>query len=58
MQELERAKLSVDFAKFGFAGTLAGAIIGLIIILGLALLNACTPIKIETWALLQLRQLF
>jgi Zn-dependent protease with chaperone function len=49
--ELERAKLSVEFAKFGFAGTLSAGIIGLLVVLGLAALSAFTTFKIETWGL-------
>ena len=32
--ELERARLAVDFAKYGFAGTLTAALVGAGVILG------------------------
>jgi hypothetical protein len=49
--ELEHKRLYVEFAKFGFAGTLTAAIAGLITILGLAALNTFTQTKIETWGI-------
>jgi Kef-type K+ transport system membrane component KefB len=48
---LEHKRLYVEFAKFGFAGTLTAAIAGLITILGLAALNTFTQTKIETWGI-------
>jgi hypothetical protein len=43
-QELEykRAQLAIDFAKFGFAGTLAAGFGGLILILALAIIDAAS----------------
>jgi hypothetical protein len=49
--ELERARLSMEFARYGFAGTLTAAVLGIILILSLAVLNAFTTFKIETWGL-------
>ena len=49
--ELERARLAVDFAKYGFAGTLTAALVGAGVILGLAILNAFTTFRVETWGL-------
>jgi lysylphosphatidylglycerol synthetase-like protein (DUF2156 family) len=49
--ELERARLAIEFAKYGFAGTLTAALIGAAVILGLALLSAFTTFKIDTWGL-------
>ena len=49
--ELERATLFIGFAKYGFAGTLTAALIGMVVLLGLAALNAFTAFKIETWGL-------
>jgi hypothetical protein len=41
----------VEFARFGFAGTLAAGIAGLALIFGLAALSASTSFKIDGWAL-------
>jgi hypothetical protein len=49
--EIERARLAVEFAKYGFAGTLTAALVGAGVVLGLAVLSAFTPFKIETWGL-------
>jgi hypothetical protein len=49
--ELERARLAVDFAKYGFYGILTAAIGGVLLIFALALLSAFTAFKIETWGL-------
>lgn len=49
--ELEQKKLYVEFAKYGFAGTLTASIIGLLAVVGLAALNAFTDAKIETWGI-------
>jgi ABC-type antimicrobial peptide transport system permease subunit len=49
--DLERERLAVEFAKYGFAGTLTAAAIGAAVILGLAVLSAFTPFKIDTWGL-------
>jgi hypothetical protein len=49
--ELERTRLAIEFAKYGFAGTLTAAIVGAVVILGLAIISASTPFKIETWGL-------
>ena len=38
--EFKRAQLAVEFAKFGFAGTLTGAICGMVMILALAIIDA------------------
>jgi hypothetical protein len=48
---LEHKRLYIEFAKYGFAGTLTGAIIGLLVVVGLAVLNAFTQAKIETWGI-------
>ncbi len=48
---LEQKRLFVEFAKYGFAGTLTAAIIGLVTVVGLAALNAFTEAKIATWAI-------
>lgn len=48
---LEHKRLYVEFAKYGFAGTLAAAIIGLLVVVGLAVLNAFTQAKFETWGI-------
>lgn len=50
--ELQRAKLLVEFARFGFAGTLTGAIVGLVFVLTLAAISAFTAYKIDSWVLL------
>jgi hypothetical protein len=52
--ELERVRIFTEFAKYGFAGTLTAAIIGLVLILGLAALSAFTPFRIETWGLVSM----
>jgi hypothetical protein len=52
--ELQEAQLFVEFAKYGFAGTLTAAILGLVLILGLATLSAFTNFKIETWGLVSI----
>jgi hypothetical protein len=49
--ELERARLSMEFARYGFAGTLTAAVLGIALILGLAALSAFSTFKIETWGL-------
>jgi hypothetical protein len=49
--EIERARIAVEFAKYGFAGTLTAALVGSAVIMGLAILNAFTTFKIETWGL-------
>ena len=41
--ELKQAALAAEFAKFGFRGTLAAGIAGLIFILALAALDAYSP---------------
>ena len=38
--EIRRAQLAVEFAKYGFAGTLTGAIGGMILVLSLAIIDA------------------
>lgn len=40
---IRRFELAIEFAKFGFRGTLAAGISGLILILALALLDAYSP---------------
>lgn len=47
--EIERAKIFIEFAKFGFRGTLAGGIGGMFLLLGLAILQATTNFALETW---------
>jgi hypothetical protein len=49
--ELQRVRLFVEFARFGFTGTLAAGILGLALIFGLAALSAATSFKIDGWAL-------
>jgi hypothetical protein len=49
--EIERAHIAVEFAKYGFAGTLTAAAIGSGVIVGLAVLSAFTTFKIDTWGL-------
>lgn len=51
MADPELAKLFVEFAKFGFYGTLVAALVGAGLILALACLSAWTPFKIDGWAL-------
>jgi hypothetical protein len=48
---LEHKRLYVEFAKYGFRGTLTAAIIGLLVVVGLAALNAFSEAKFETWGL-------
>lgn len=48
---LEHKRLYLEFAKYGFAGTLTAAIIGLLVVVGLAALNAFADAKIATWAI-------
>jgi hypothetical protein len=48
--EIEHARLAVEFAKYGFAGTLTAALVGAGVILGLAIISAFTPFRI-TWEL-------
>jgi hypothetical protein len=50
--DFQRAKLFIEFAKFGFAGTLTGALVGMTLVLALASLSAFTKFKIDTWELL------
>jgi hypothetical protein len=45
--EFERTKLFVEFAKFGFYGTLSFAIVGAVLIFGLACLSAWTSFKMD-----------
>ena len=52
--ELERIRLFIDFAKFGFMGTLAGGIVGMLLIFGLACLSAFTKFAITGWELVGL----
>ena len=52
--ELQRAKVFIEFAKYGFAGTLTAAIMGLVLVIGLATLSAFTTFKIETWGLVSM----
>ena len=49
--DLQRTKLFIEFARFGFVGTLTGGLVGMALVLALASLNAFTTFKIETWAL-------
>ena len=48
---LEHKRLYFEFARYGFAGTLTAAIIGLLVVLVLAAMNAFTQAKIETWGI-------
>jgi len=41
--ELKRAQLAVEFAKYGFAGTLIAAIVGMMLVLALAVIDATSP---------------
>lgn len=52
--ELERIRLFIDFAKFGFSGTLSGGIVGMVLVFGLACLSAFTKFDITGWALVAL----
>jgi hypothetical protein len=45
----EQAQMAFEFGKFGFAGTLSGAFGGLVLLLALAVLQAFTDFKIETY---------
>src|SRR5262245_32614061 len=47
--EIRRAQLAVEFAKYGFGGTLAATVVGMLLLLALAALQAFTPFKLETW---------
>jgi predicted lipid-binding transport protein (Tim44 family) len=49
--ELERIRLFIDFAKFGFTGTLSGGIVGILLVFGLACLGAFTKFDITGWSL-------
>jgi hypothetical protein len=49
--DFQRAKLFIDFAKFGFAGTLTAAVVGMLLFFGLAILGALTSFPIDGWAL-------
>ena len=49
--ELERAKILVDFAKFGFRGTLAAGVLGILTLLVLAALKAYASLQISDTAL-------
>jgi hypothetical protein len=46
-QDLERERLFVEFAKFGFYGVLSFAGISAVLIFALACLSAWTPFRIE-----------
>ena len=56
--ELERTRVQVDFARFGFRGTLAGGIICVTAILALACLKAFAHLAISDSALVGLAVLF
>jgi predicted lysophospholipase L1 biosynthesis ABC-type transport system permease subunit len=47
----ERTKLFVEFAKFGFGGTLTAAVGGIILLFCLAALSAFSTYKIDSWVL-------
>jgi predicted phage tail protein len=49
--EFQRVRLFVEFARFGFTGTLTAAIVGAALIFALAILSALTTFKIDGWAL-------
>lgn len=51
LTSLERDKLFVEFAKYGFYGTLTFSIIGAALIFGLACLSAWTAFKIDATSL-------
>jgi hypothetical protein len=51
MTDPEVAKIFVEFAKFGFYGTLVAAMVGAALIFALACLSAWTSFKIEGRAL-------
>lgn len=52
--QLARIKAFIDFAKFGFSGTLTGAILGMVLVASLAILQATTDFKLETWGYIAL----
>lgn len=45
----EQAQMAFEFAKFGFAGTLSGAFGGMVLLFALAMLQAFTDFKLETY---------
>src|SRR5262245_36772524 len=47
----ERTKLFIEFAKFGFTGTLTAAVGCIVLVFGLAALSAFSTFKIDSWAL-------
>jgi hypothetical protein len=47
--EFQRAQLFVEFAKYGFYGTLTFAMVGAVLVLALACLSAFTSFKIDAW---------
>ena len=51
--DLQRIKLFVEFAKYGFAGTLGAAIAGMVLVLALAVLSAFKGnFAMDPWVLL------
>ncbi|MDM0110232.1 hypothetical protein QTH97_35450 [Variovorax sp. J22R24] len=56
--ELEREKILVDFAKFGFRGTLAAGVLGISTILLLAALKAFAKLDISDWGLVAIAVVF
>ena len=44
--DIKRAQLAVDFAKYGFAGTLTAALSGMVLITALAVLEALTDFQL------------
>ena len=52
--EFQRMKLVLDFARFGFTGTLTAALVGAALIFALATLSAVTTYRIDDRVLLGL----
>jgi len=46
---IKRAEMAIDFAKFGFRGTLSAAFGGMVLVLALAAFEAWTPFKLGPW---------
>src|SRR5262245_52846174 len=49
--DLQKTAMLLEFAKFGFTGTLAAGLSGMALILCLAVLDAFTEFEISTWGL-------
>ena len=52
--DLQKTVQLLDFAKYGFKGTLVMGLVGMVLILALAILDAFTVFKIETWGLVSI----